>query len=279
MGNASPKEWHRWLILIGLITSAILEVMDTTIVNVALPQMAGNLGATADEIAWVSTGYILSNVVVLPMTAWLSHSIGRKRYLTGSILAFVTASFLCGVSHSLVEIVVWRIFQGGAGAALISTAQATLVEIFPPHQQSMVQGLFGLGLGVGPAVGPLIGGWLTDNYSWSWCFFINLPIGFAALALVGLFLQDTEDAGSGRKRRAPIDFLGIALLAFNRAVGLLGARAPGFTALVPVLATLGAVAVLGEVPGLVEVAAVSAVAVGVLLNALGGTGRAGQGGT
>jgi len=209
------QDKHKWIILVGLITSAILEVMDTTIVNVALPRMSGNFGATLDEIAWVSTGYILSNVVVLPMTAWLSLRIGRKRYLTLSIAAFVIASFLCGLSHSLVEIVFFRILQGGAGAALISTAQATLTEIFPASQQSMVQGLFGLGLGVGPAIGPLIGGWLTDNFSWSWCFFINIPIGIAALALVGLFLQDTPQPGGNAARRSPIDSIGIGLLAIG----------------------------------------------------------------
>ncbi len=210
---AGAQDKHKWLILIGLVTSAVLEVMDTTIVNVALPRMSGNFGATLDEIAWVSTGYILSNVVVLPMTAWLSMRIGRKRYLLLSIAAFVIASFLCGLSHSLVEIVFFRILQGGAGAALISTAQATLTEIFPASQQSMVQGLFGLGLGAGPAIGPLIGGWLTDNYSWNWCFFINIPIGIAALALVGLFLQDTESGGETRRR--PIDGIGIGLLAIG----------------------------------------------------------------
>ncbi len=208
-------DWHKWVILVGLITSAILEVMDTTIVNVALPRMSGNFGATFDEIAWVSTGYILANVVVLPMTAWLSLRIGRKRYLSLSISVFILASFLCGLSHSLIEIVLFRVLQGGAGAALISTAQATLAEIFPAHQQSMVQGFFGLGLGVGPAIGPLIGGWLTDNFSWSWCFFINIPIGIAALVLIGLFLQDTPQPGGDMARRSPIDSIGIGLLAIG----------------------------------------------------------------
>jgi len=209
------QDWHKWVILVGLITAAVLEVMDTTIVNVALPRMSGNFGATPDEIAWVSTGYILSNVVVLPMTAWLSMRIGRKRYLSLSIGVFVLASFLCGLSHSLGEIVLFRVLQGGAGAALISTAQATLVEIFPAKQQSMVQGFFGLGLGVGPAIGPLIGGWLTDNYSWSWCFFINLPIGIAALTLVTLFLRDAPQSGGDAARRSPIDSIGIGLLAIG----------------------------------------------------------------
>lgn len=208
-------DWHKWVILVGLITAAVLEVMDTTIVNVALPRMSGNFGATTDEIAWVSTGYILSNVVVLPMTAWLSQRIGRKRYLSLSIVVFVLASFLCGLSHSLLGMVLFRILQGGAGAALISTGQATLAEIFPAKQQSMVQGFFGLGLGVGPAVGPYIGGWLTDNFSWSWCFFINIPIGIAALTLVILFLQDAPQPGGNMSRRSPIDSIGIGLLAIG----------------------------------------------------------------
>src|SRR5262249_47230006 len=130
---ASVSEVHtyRWIILLGLVTAAIMEVLDTTIVNVALPQMAGNLGATFQEIGWVATGYILSNVVVLPITAFLTATFGRRNYLTASIIIFIVASFLCGTSHSLGEIVLWRIVQGAGGAALISTAQATLSQIFP----------------------------------------------------------------------------------------------------------------------------------------------------
>src|SRR5690348_8670051 len=126
---------YRWLILLGLITAAIMEVLDTTIVNVSLPQMAGNLGATTTEIAWVSTGYILSNVVVLPMTAFLTDTFGRRNYLTASIILFIIASFLCGISHSLPELVLWRVMQGAGGAALLSTAQATIRQIFPREQQ------------------------------------------------------------------------------------------------------------------------------------------------
>ena len=129
---------YRWWIMLGLITAAIMEVLDTTIVNVALPQMAGNLGATQQEIGWVSTGYILSNVVVLPMTAFFTERFGRRRYLTASIVLFVVSSFLCGTSHSLVELVIWRIMQGAGGAALLSTAQATIRQIFPREQQGMV---------------------------------------------------------------------------------------------------------------------------------------------
>jgi MFS transporter, DHA2 family, multidrug resistance protein len=210
--NASESEElnpYRWIILGGLITAAIMEVLDTTIVNVALPQMAGNLGATLQEIGWVLTGYILSNVVVLPMTAFLTETFGRKNYLTASIIIFVVASFLCGTSTSLTEIVVWRIVQGAGGAALLSTAQATIRQIFPRDQQGMVQAIFILGIIVAPTLGPTLGGWITDNYSWNWCFFINIPIGITAAFLVSTFLHDPP----GKKgREGGIDFVGILLL-------------------------------------------------------------------
>ena len=198
----------RWIILIGLITAAVMEVLDTTIINVALPQMAGNLNATTDEIAWVSTGYILSNVVVLPMTAWLSQRFGRKNYLCFSILLFIIASFFCGTSRTLIELVLWRIVQGAGGAALLSTAQATLREVFPPQQQSLVQTLFILGIVVAPTVGPTLGGVITDNYQWSWVFYINIPIGLISLALVWFFLHDTK----AQNKTGSIDYIGIVLL-------------------------------------------------------------------
>ncbi len=208
---ASPDDANlrmRWIILIGLITAAIMEVLDTTIINVALPQMAGNLNATTDEIAWVSTGYILSNVVVLPMTAWLSQRFGRKNYLCFSILLFIIASFFCGTSRTLIELVLWRIAQGAGGAALLSTAQATLREVFPKEQQSLVQTLFILGIVVAPTVGPTLGGVITDNYQWSWVFFINIPIGLISLALVWFFLHDTK----AQNKTGAIDYMGIVLL-------------------------------------------------------------------
>jgi DHA2 family multidrug resistance protein len=200
---------YRWIILLGLITAAIMEVLDTTIVNVALPQMAGNLGATLQEIGWVLTGYILSNVVVLPLTAFLTEVFGRRNYLTASIIIFVIASFLCGTSTSLGEIVFWRIIQGAGGAALLSTAQATLRQIFPRDQQGLVQAIFILGIIVAPTLGPTLGGWITDNYTWNWCFFINIPIGIVSAFLVMTFLHDPPGA---KKREGGIDFFGIGLL-------------------------------------------------------------------
>ncbi|RYX84727.1 DHA2 family efflux MFS transporter permease subunit [bacterium] len=199
---------YRWLILAGLITAAILEVLDTTIVNVAMPQMAGNLGATSQEIGWVSTGYILSNVVVLPMTAWLSARFGRRRYLSGSIILFLIASFFCGTSRELGELVFWRILQGAGGAALLSTAQSTIREIFPREQQGTVQSIYVLGIIVAPTIGPTLGGYITDNYSWPWIFFVNLPIGLFSLGIVASFLTDSKHA----MKISSVDWWGVGLL-------------------------------------------------------------------
>jgi DHA2 family multidrug resistance protein len=201
---------YRWWIMLGLITSAIMEVLDTTIINVALPQMAGNLGATQQEISWVSTGYILSNVIFLPMTAFFTERFGRQRYLTASIILFVVASFFCGTSHSLMTLVFWRILQGAGGAALLSTAQATLRQIFPREQQGLVQAIFLLGIIVAPTLGPTLGGWITDNAHWGWCFFINIPIGIVATFLVSTFLRDPPRRG--QRSHTPVDWLGIGLL-------------------------------------------------------------------
>jgi DHA2 family multidrug resistance protein len=207
--HVADVQKYRWLILVGLITAAIMEVLDTTIVNVALPQMAGNLGATTREIAWVSTSYILSNVIVLPMTAFLAGRFGRKNYLTFSILLFIVASFFCGTSHTLGELVLWRLLQGAGGAALLSTAQATLRQIFSKEEQGIVQSIFIMGIIVAPTLGPTLGGWITDNYTWNWCFFINVPIGIVSAFLVWSFLEDPPGPRSTRK----VDWPGIGLLA------------------------------------------------------------------
>lgn len=199
---------YRWFILIGLITAAIMEVLDTTIVNVSLPQIAGNIGATSEEIGWVSTGYILANVIILPVTAWLSSRFGRRKYLAASITIFTAASIMCGLSGSLIGLVFWRIVQGAGGAALLSTSQATIREIFPPEEQGMTQAIYILGIIVAPTIGPTLGGWITDNYSWHWSFFINLPIGIASFLLVTSFLQDSKY----KMATGSVDWAGLGLL-------------------------------------------------------------------
>jgi DHA2 family multidrug resistance protein len=199
----------RVIILVALMCGVLLEILDVSIVNVAIPDMMGNLGATLDQISWVSTGYIIANVIVLPLTGWLSSHFGRRRYLGYSMIIFTVASFFCGISRSLNMLIFFRILQGIGGAALLSTAQATMLEIFPPWQIGMVQGIFGIGIMVGPTVGPTLGGWITDNYTWPWIFFINIPIGIIAATLTLMFLRDSRH----QTRHASVDFIGIILLA------------------------------------------------------------------
>lgn len=199
----------RIIILIAILLGTVLEVLDTSIVNVAIPEMMGNLGSTIDQINWVSTGYILASVIVLPLTGWLSNHFGRRRYLAGSILIFTGASLLCGISTTLNMLVICRILQGIGGAALLSTAQATLIEVFPRSQLAMIQSIFAMGIVAAPTLGPTLGGFITDNYGWRWIFFINLPIGLLAAFLTYNFLHDSRY----QTARTPIDLIGIFLLA------------------------------------------------------------------
>ncbi len=200
---------NRYLIAIAVTLASVLELIDTSIVNVALPDMMGNLGATLDEIAWVSTGYIIANVIVIPMSGWLSAYFGRRKYLAGSIMLFVVASFLCGAAHSLVELVAFRIVQGVGGGALLSTAQATLFEAFPPEEVGIGQAICGVGVMVGPTIGPTLGGWIIDNYQWPWIFYINVPLGILAAILVLAYVRNA----SHQERSRTVDVAGIALLA------------------------------------------------------------------
>jgi DHA2 family multidrug resistance protein len=201
--------FRKWIITITVIMASLLELIDTTIVNVSIPQIQGNLGATLEDVAWVTTGYAVANVIVLPMSGWLGGFFGRKNYYMTSIFVFVVASFLCGNSHSLNELVLFRIIQGLAGGGLISTSQAILIETWPREQIGTATALFGLGAVVGPTVGPTIGGWITDNYSWPWIFYVNIPVGALALFLTYTFVRTTPADGRGK----PIDWWGIGLLA------------------------------------------------------------------
>jgi DHA2 family multidrug resistance protein len=200
---------YKYIIAIAVTLAAVLELIDTSIVNVAIPHMMGNLGATLDEISWVSTGYIIANVIVIPMSGWLSAYFGRKRYLTGSILLFVAASFMCGAAHSLGALVLWRVVQGLGGGALLSTAQTTLFESFPPEEVGIGQAMFGVGVMVGPTVGPTLGGYIVDNYNWPWIFYINVPLGILAAFMVYTYVHDAAH----QARAKTIDFPGILFLA------------------------------------------------------------------
>ena len=199
---------HKYIIAATVTMAAMLELIDTSIVNVAIPHMMGNLGATLDEIAWVSTAYIIANVIVIPMSGWLSAYFGRKRYFTGSIILFTVASFFCGSSSSLLGLIFWRVIQGIGGGALLSTAQATLYESFPPEEAGTGMAIFGVGVMVGPTLGPTLGGWITDNYSWPWIFYINVPLGIIAAILTVTYVHDAEH----QERADKIDYFGIILL-------------------------------------------------------------------
>src|SRR5215208_1928391 len=207
--KAADPYANKYIIAIAVTLAAVLELIDTSIVNVAIPHMMGNLGATLDEISWVSTGYIIANVIVIPMSGWLSGYFGRKRYLTGSILLFVLASFFCGAAGSLGALIFWRIVKGIGGGALLSTAQATLFEAFPPQEVGIGQAMFGVGVMVGPTLGPTLGGWIVDNYNWPWIFYINVPLGIIAAIMTATYIHDVEH----QERANKIDVLGFVLLA------------------------------------------------------------------
>jgi len=202
---------HRYLIALAVVLAALMQVIDSSIVNVALPDMMGNLGASLDEIAWVTTGYILASVIVIPLTGWLGQLFGRKRYFVGSIIVFTAASFFCGASHTLGLLIFWRIVQGIGGGALMTVSQAVLFEAFPPEEAGMAMALFGVGVMVGPTIGPTLGGWLTDNYGWPWIFYINIPVGIFAAVMIAAYVHDRAD----QKRPGRIDYVGIALLAVS----------------------------------------------------------------
>jgi DHA2 family multidrug resistance protein len=200
---------HKYIIAFAVVLAALMQVIDSSIVNVALPDMMGNLGANLDEIAWVSTGYILASVIIIPMTGWLGAFFGRKRYFVASILIFTASSFMCGAAHSLGALIFWRIVQGLGGGALMTVSQAVLLEAFPREEAGTAMALFGLGVMVGPTIGPTLGGFLTDNYGWPWIFYINVPLGLVAAGMIAAYVHDP----AYQKRPPTVDYVGIGLLA------------------------------------------------------------------
>ncbi|MFI4934658.1 MAG: DHA2 family efflux MFS transporter permease subunit [Caulobacterales bacterium] len=213
---------NRIPITVGLMLATVMNSLDTTIANVALPHMQGSFSASQDQMTWVLTSYIVATAIMTPLTGWLSTRIGRKLTFLISIAGFTLASMLCGVSTSLMEIVVFRLIQGLCGAALIPLSQAVVFDIYPPRQVGQVMAIWGAGAILGPTFGPVLGGWLTDNFSWNWVFYINLPIGILAFAAVWLFMSWD---GGGRAR--PFDFVGFgALIVFIGGLQLVLDRGP-----------------------------------------------------
>lgn len=209
----SDDEIHRnrYWVAITVTLAAMMELLDTSIVNVAISQIMGNLGATLEEVTWVSTGYIVANVIVLPLSGWLSNYFGRRNYFMGSIALFIIASFFCGNATSLESLVFWRIVQGIGGGGLLSTAQASIYEAFPAKELAAGMSIFGLGIMVGPTLGPTVGGYITYHSSWPWIFYINIPFGLMALFLANQYLPESKF----KRPITSVDWLGIGFLAIG----------------------------------------------------------------
>jgi DHA2 family multidrug resistance protein len=197
------------LITITVMLGLIMAIIDATIVNVALNDIAGNLGASIDEVAWVATGYILASVVVMPLNGWLTAYLGRKNFYAGCLAIFTIASLLCGTAHSIWQLVFYRVIQGFGGGALQPTAQAILFETYPPAKRGAAMAIFGLGAMVGPAVGPTLGGYIIDNYTWPLIFYINIPIGIAAFLMTLMFIPNPSFL---EKPKGGVDWVGLGLL-------------------------------------------------------------------
>jgi DHA2 family multidrug resistance protein len=215
MANGTQQEWtpafNPWLIAASVMLATFMEVLDTSVANVALPHIAGNLSATPEEATWVLTSYLVSNAIILPAASWMGRFFGRKRFLIVCIAIFTLSSAVCGAAGSLGMLIVARIAQGAGGGALQPIAQAVLMESFPREKRGSAMAVFGLGVVVAPIIGPTLGGWITDNYSWRWIFYINIPIGILAVFMANMFVEDPPYIRDQRPGR--IDYLGFGLMA------------------------------------------------------------------
>src|SRR3954469_16232010 len=201
-----PTGSERLMITLAVMSATLIQVLDTTIVNVALPHMAGELGATTDQISWVLTSYLVASAIVMPLTGYFSDTLGRKRYLLASIAGFVCASALCGIAANIGQMVLFRLLQGVFGAALVPLSQAIMSDAYPPEQRGRAMAIWGVGVMVGPVLGPTLGGWLTDVASWRWTFYINVPVGGLSLFLAMNYISEST------KRERRMDWTGLALL-------------------------------------------------------------------
>jgi len=217
--SADQEIWrprfNPWLIAVVVAMAAFMEVLDTSIANVALPYMGGNLGASNDESTWVLTSYLVSNAIVLPITGWLAGAIGRKRFFSICLFMFTVSSFLCGIAPSLGLLLFFRVLQGAGGGGLQPMAQAILADTFPPQQRGLAFALYGITAVTAPTIGPTLGGWITFNYSWRWIFFINIPVGILTLLLIYRFVDDPPYLARIKAAGVKLDYIGIALLAIG----------------------------------------------------------------
>jgi DHA2 family multidrug resistance protein len=209
-----PK-YNPWLIAVVVALAAFMEVLDTSIANVALPYMAGNLGASNDQSTWVLTSYLVSNAIILPISGWLASALGRKRFFMSCLSVFTVSSLLCGIAPSLGFLLLFRVLQGAGGGGLQPMAQAILADTFPPQQRGLAFALYGITAIMAPTIGPTLGGWITFNYSWRWIFFINLPVGIITWLLVRRFVEDPPYLAKLKAAGVKLDYIGIALLALG----------------------------------------------------------------
>jgi DHA2 family multidrug resistance protein len=206
----TERHINPWLIAVSVMFATFMEVLDTTVVNVSLPHIAGSLSVSIDEATWALTSYLVANAIILPMTGWLASRFGRKRLLMLSVVGFTAASFLCGLAPTLGLLILFRIIQGATGGALQPLSQAVLLEAFPPQDRGKAMGFWALGIVVAPIMGPVLGGWLTDNYSWRWVFYINIPVGVASIVMTKMYIVDPPYL---RAETRKIDYWGIGMLA------------------------------------------------------------------
>jgi DHA2 family multidrug resistance protein len=201
---------RKWIITFTLVFSTLMELLDVTVVNVAMPHMMGNLGASFDDIGWVITAYAVAIIMVLPISGWLGQRFGRKNYYLASIVMFTIASFFCGHAHTMGELIIFRFIQGLAGGGMSPTAQAILIETWPSEDLGMAMAMFGMGAVLGPLIGPVLGGYITDHFSWRWVFYINIPMSVLAIFFITTFIRHTP-----RERGKPVDWWGLLLLAIS----------------------------------------------------------------
>ncbi len=214
MPSTQPQHPHvnPWIVATAVMFATFMEVLDTTVVNVSLPHIAGTLSASVDEASWALTSYLVANAIILPMTGWIANYFGRKRTLLAAVFGFTSASFLCGLATSLPMLIFFRVLQGATGGALQPLSQAVMLEAFPPRDRGKAMAFWGLGIVVAPMLGPVIGGYLTDNFSWRWVFYINLPVGLASVIMTRLFIFDPPYI---RRQNRGIDYWGIGMLALG----------------------------------------------------------------
>src|SRR6202051_2142976 len=214
--NAAMYAWkpktNPWLIAATVALAAFMEVLDTSIANVALPHIAGSLGASADQSTWVLTSYLVANAIVLPMGAWAASVIGRKNFFMLCIVIFTISSFLCGIAPTLGLLLLFRVFQGVGGGSLQPIAQAIIADSFEPAQRGLAFALYGLVAVLAPSIGPTLGGWITDNYSWHWIFYINIPVGILTLFLTNRLVEDPPWIKADPSKLKNMDYMGLAFL-------------------------------------------------------------------